>query len=199
MKAIRHPVLALSPSKRALVFVAALIFGFVLWYALQRLDAPLIGPKSQWGIVSLQMAHTPERSQEIIEAWDKSARDNAQSGLLLDFLFPICYSTALTVVCFWAASLFRERGYRKTGWLATVVAWAQWPAAVFDYMENIALWIQLRGTIADPWPGIAFFCATLKFLLVAAALCVLVAALVVWIFRFRAERGPAPIIAPPSP
>ena len=78
--------------------------------------------------------------------------------------------TALTIVCFWAAALFRERGYRKTGWLASLVAWAQWPAAVFDYVENIALWGELRGTIADPWPRIAFFCATIKFALVAAAL-----------------------------
>ena len=142
MKAIRHPVLALSPAKRALVFVAALVFGFVLWYALQRLDAPLVRPESPWGIVSLQLAHTVEASQEIIGSWDKAARDNAQSGLLLDFLFPVCYSTALTIVCFWAAALFRERGYWKTGWLASLVAWAQWPAAAFDYVENIALWVR---------------------------------------------------------
>lgn len=193
MQAIRHPVLALSPTKRALAFVAALVFGFVLWYALQRLNAPLVGPESHWGIVSLQLAHTAERSQEIIGSWGTAARDNAQSGLLLDFLFPLCYSTALTIVCFWATALFRERGYWKTGWLASLVAWAQWPAAAFDYVENIALWVQLRGTVADPWPRIAFYCATIKFLLVAAALGVLVAALIVWILRLRSRPAlPSP-------
>jgi hypothetical protein len=195
MHAIRHPVLALSPAKRALLFTAAIVFGFVLWYALQTMNTQLVNPKSPHGIVSLQLARTTEASQEIIGSWDKAARDNAQSGLLLDFLFPVCYSTALTVVCFWAAMLFRERGYWKTGLLAALIAWAQWPAAAFDYVENIALWVQLRGTIADPWPAIAFYCATIKFLLVAAALCVLVAALVIWIFRFRAR--PAPV--PPAP
>ncbi|HUE15696.1 MAG TPA: hypothetical protein VMR25_16125 [Planctomycetaceae bacterium] len=195
MKAIRHPVLALSPAKRALVFVAAIVFGFVLWYALQSLDAPLVRPESPWGIVSLQFAHTAERSQEIIGSWDNAARNNAQSGLLLDFLFPVCYSTALAIVCFWAATLFRERGFRKTAWLVSLVAWAQWPAAAFDYVENIALWVQLRGTVADPWPRIAFYCATIKFLLVAAALCVLVAALIVWIFRVR-SRPPLPLPLP---
>jgi hypothetical protein len=197
MKAIRHPVLGLSSTKRAFVFVAALVFGFVLWYALQSLNAPLVRPQSQWGIVSLQLAHTSERSQEIISAWDAGARNSAQSGLLLDFLFPICYSTALTIVCFWAAALFRERGYRKTGWLASLVAWAQWPAALFDYVENIALWVELRGTIADPWPRIAFFCATIKFALVAAALFVLVAALVILVFRFRVIPSSTPIMTPP--
>jgi hypothetical protein len=198
MKPIRHPVLRLTPAKRALVFVAALVFGFVLWYALQTLNTSLVNPKSPMGIVSLQFAHTPDRSQEIIGSWDKSARDSAQSGLLLDFLFPVCYSTALTIACFWAVALFRERGYRKTGWLAAVVAWAQWPAAVFDYIENVALWVQVRGTMADPWPGIAFVCASMKFFLVAAALVVLIAALVVWIFRFRVAAAPTPAVAPPA-
>jgi hypothetical protein len=198
MKPIRHPVLGLTPTKRAFVFVAALVFGFVLWYALQTLDAALANPKSPRGIVSLQFAYTTERSQEVIGSWDKSARDSAQSGLLLDFLFPICYSTALTIVCFWAAALFRERGYRKTGVFAAVIAWAQWPAALFDYIENIALWVELRGTIADPWPRIAFVCASMKFFLVGAALCVLIAALIIWIFRFRASAATTPAIAPPS-
>jgi hypothetical protein len=198
MKPIRHPVLGLSPTKRALVFAAALVFGFVLWYALQTLNAALVNPKSPWGIVSLQLAHTPEHSQEIIGSWDQSARDSAQSGLLLDFLFPVCYSTALTIACFWAVALFRERGYRKTGWLAATIAWAQWPAAVFDYIENIALWVEVRGTIAQPWPQIAYVCASIKFLLVGAALCALIAALVVWIFRFRATAAPAPAVVPPA-
>lgn len=198
MKPIRHPVLGLTPTKRALVFVAALVFGFVLWYALQTLNATLVNPKSNWGIVSLQFAQTPERSQEVIGSWDKSARDSAQSALLLDFLFPVCYSTALTIVCFWAVTLFRERGYRKTSWLAVVIAWAQWPAGIINYIENIALWVELRGTIADPWPRIAFVCALIKILLVLAALCVLVAALVVWIFRFRASTAPPPAVAPSS-
>jgi hypothetical protein len=197
MKPIRHPVLGLTPAKRALVFVASLLFGFVLWYALRTLDAALANPKSS-GIVSLQFAYTAERSQEIIGSWDKTARDSAQSGLLLDFLFPVCYSTALTIACFWAVTLFRERGYRKTARLAAVIAWSQWPAAVFDYMENVALWVQLRGTIADPWPRIAFVCATLKFFLVAAALVILIAALVVWIFRFRAIDAPTAAVAPPQ-
>jgi hypothetical protein len=195
MKPIRHPVLGLTPTKRALVFVAALVFGFVLWYALQTLNTSLVNPKSPMGIVSLQFAQTPDRSQEIIDSWNQTARDSAQSGLLLDFLFPVCYSTALTVVCFWAAALFRERGYRKTGWLATVIAWAQWPAAVFDYIENIALWVEVRGTVADPWPKIAYVCAWMKFSLVAAALCLLLAALIFWIFRLRASAAPVP--APP--
>ncbi len=199
MKAFRHPVLALSGTKRGLLFVGAFVLMCIFWYALQRLDVLLETPAAHWGIVSLELAGTPERSREIIESWNVAARDNAQSGLLLDFLFPLCYSTTLTIACFWAAGLFRDRGYRKTGWLAGTAAWAQWPAAAFDYVENCALWMELRGSIQDPWPRLARTCASIKFLLVALGLCTVISAAVIWILRRRAcpPTDPGSAAAPP--
>lgn len=186
MRALQHPVLRLSGPKRLLIFLGALVLTFVEWYALQTLDVPLETPQARWGIISLELSHTVERSQEILDSWNLAARDNAQSGLLLDFLFPACYSTVTTIACFWAAALFHERGFRKTRWLTVIIAWLQWPAAAFDYVENIALWVQLRGTVADPWPRIASTCALIKFLLIAAGLGVLIAAAAVWVLRRRA-------------
>jgi len=193
MKPIRHPVLGLSPTKRGLVFAGSFVLSLVLWYALKTLDIPLQTPSARWGIVSLQFAHTVERSREIIDSWNLVARDNAQSGLLLDFIFPLCYSTALTIGCFWAASLFRERGFRKTGWAAFIIAWAQWPAAAFDYVENIALWIQVRGSIVDPWPEVAYVCASMKFLLSGLGVATLLGAVVIWALRRRARLAVPPV------
>jgi hypothetical protein len=138
-------------------------------------------------MVSFEFAKTAERSAKILESWNVTARNSAHASLLLDCLFPVCYSTMLTIACFWAARLFRERGYTKSGWLATAIAWAQWPAAACDYVENFALWMQLRGSVNDPWPGVAFTCASIKFLLIAAALCILVAAIATWVLRRRAR------------
>jgi hypothetical protein len=152
----------------------------------KSLDAPLVTPAASWGILSFEMARTVERSNAILESWNVTARQNAQSSLLLDFLFAICYSTTLTIGCFWAAGLLAERGFRKTKWLATVVAWAQWPAAGLNYVENVALWVQLSRGAADPWPRIAFYAATIKYVLIAAGLGVWLAAIVVWILRRRA-------------
>jgi hypothetical protein len=195
MKPLRHPIEVLSRPKRAGLFGVTLLVGFVLWYALQRLNLPLKTPEASWGIASLEFSGTVESSQEIVNSWNLTARENAKSGLLLDLLFPLCYSTMMTIACFWAASLFRERGFRKTAWLATVIAWLQWPAAVCDYVENIALWIQLRGPIQDPWPAIARDSATIKFALAAAGLCVVVGAAVILVLRRRAQPAP---IAPPA-
>jgi hypothetical protein len=199
MKPLRHPIEVLTRAKRAILFAASLVIGFVLWYALQQLDVPLETREARWGIVSLELSGTLERSQEIVDSWKGTALDNARSGLLLDFIFPLCYSTVLTIACFWAASVFRERGFRKTAWLATAIAWLQWPAAVCDYVENIALWIQLRGPIQDPWPAIARDSATIKFALVAVALCVVVAAAVILVLRRRAHPAPILPTAPEAP
>ncbi|HEV3300897.1 MAG TPA: hypothetical protein VG055_14705 [Planctomycetaceae bacterium] len=192
MKPLRHPIQVLSRAKRAGLLGVTLLVGFVLWYALQRLNLPLKTPEASWGIASLEFSDTVESSQEIVNSWNLTARENAKSGLLLDFLFPLCYSTVITIACFWAASLFRERGFRKTAWLATVIAWLQWPAAVCDYVDNIALWIQLRGPIQDPWPAIARDSATIKFALVAAGLCVVVGAAVILVLRRRVQPAPIP-------
>ncbi|HXY36960.1 MAG TPA: hypothetical protein VEI07_22220 [Planctomycetaceae bacterium] len=201
MKPLRHPILELSRPKRVALFGVAFLIGFVLWYALQQLDVPLQTREARWGIVSLELSGTVERSQEIIDSWKGTALDNARSGLLLDFIFPLCYSTVMTIACFWAASLFRDRGFRKTAWLATVIAWLQWPAAACDYLENIALWIQIRGPIQDPWPAIGRDSAIIKFTLVAIGLCCVVGALVILVLRRRARLAPvpAPITKPAMP
>jgi hypothetical protein len=203
MKPLRHPIETLTRAKRAILFAVSLVIGFVLWYALQQLDVPLETREARWGIVSLELSGTVERSQEIIDSWKGTALDNARSGLLLDFIFPLCYSTVMTIACFWAAGLFRERGFRKTAWLATIVAWLQWPAAACDYLENIALWIQLRGPIQDPWPAIGRNSAIIKFALIAVGLCVIIGAVVTLALRRRAKPAavtPAqPAARPPLP
>jgi hypothetical protein len=198
MKALKHPIQTLSRGKQAALLITAFVLGFVLWYALQRLDVPLQTPEARWGIVSLEVSGTVDRSQEIVNSWNVTARDNAQSGLLLDFIFPLCYSTAMTIACFWAASLFRERGFRKASWVATGIAWLQWPAALCDYVENIAMWMQLRGPIQDPWPGIARDSALMKFALIAAGLCVVAAAAIIFLMRRRAHVPAAPAVLQPT-
>ncbi len=195
MKPLRHPTQVLTRAKRAVLFGASLVIGFVLWYALKQLGLPLETPEAPWGIVSLELSGTVEGSEKIINSWNVTARNNAQSGLLLDFIFPLCYSTVMTIACFWAASVFHERGFRKTAWLAAGVAWLQWPAAVCDYVENIALWMQLRGPIQDPWPAIGRDSALIKFSLVAVGLCVVLGAAIVLVLRRRAQ--PAMVSPPP--
>jgi hypothetical protein len=186
MKLIRHPLMAPSPAKRLMIFAGSTVLALVLLSALRSLNVTLQTAVAPWGILSFEFAGTVEQSREIIQSWNVAARASAQSSLLLDFVFPLCYSTSLALATFWAAGLFAERGFRKTGWLSSIVAWLQWPAALLDYVENVALLVQLRGSINDPWPGIAYYCASIKFLLIVAAFAVIIAAVIVWALRRRA-------------
>jgi hypothetical protein len=54
--------------------------------------------------------------------------------------------------------------------LGTLPAWGAWLAAVLDGVENLALWRLLSGSITEPWPGIAWGCALVKFVLVGCGL-----------------------------
>jgi hypothetical protein len=191
MKALSHPLLRLSRVKRIVLFLVAAVLTFVLLTAIRTLDAQLWTPAAGWGMLSFQFAKTPERSTEIIKSWDLAAQKNAESSLLLNFLFPLCYSTMLTLGCLWASRLFHERGFHKTGFLSTTIAWAQWPAAVCDLLENVALWVQLNQTAGtDPWPKIAYFCALIKFAAVLTGLGILAAALLTSVLRRRAVVTP---------
>ena len=90
-------------------------------------------------------------------------------SLGLDYLFMVAYSTTIALGCLWAADAFRARlpGLAAAGpWLA----WGQWVAGLCDAVENVALTVMLLGGVADPWPGLAWWCATPKFVLIVAGL-----------------------------
>src|ERR1700733_3102856 len=97
MKFLRHPIPAISPTKRLLIFVSGLVLTFVILYAIKLLNVPLENAVAGWGILSLEASGSVERSKAIIESWSGSALSNAQSCVLLDFLFAVCYSTTLTI------------------------------------------------------------------------------------------------------
>ena len=82
----------------------------------------------------------------------------------VDFLFPAVYSTLMTLACLMASSTLAAAGWPLAR-LGKTLAWAQWAAALFDYIENISLVVLIFGPVAAPWPQIAAVCALIKFTL----------------------------------
>jgi hypothetical protein len=76
------------------------------------------------------------------------------------------YATALSL----GILLAEER--RKGIWpaLGKSLGWGAFAAALFDATENIALFTILSGTVAAPFPQIAFWCASVKFALILLGL-----------------------------
>ena len=64
-------------------------------------------------------------------------------------------------------------GREKIKWYYNLTAWLGWgafAAALFDMIENYGLWRVLTGSVDPMFPQIAAFCATIKFILLAAGL-----------------------------
>ncbi|MBI3694379.1 MAG: hypothetical protein HY238_06025 [Acidobacteria bacterium] len=127
--------------------------------------------------MSLELAFTPERAGRMIASWGP-AQDAAIRLQAQDDIWLFVYSTTLALACVMAAGRF-----------AGLVAWAQWLAGLFDFLENRAIARMLAGTVAAPWPQVAGACASLKFLLVLGGLLYLVWRLGDALTRVRRLRG----------
>lgn len=155
---IPHPLHFLPTSLRKPVFWFSLgltaacvaIFGIFL-------DPPLKTDVSA-GIVSFELARSPQTAAGMVESWDSRARLFAAFGLGFDFLFMPLYATALS------AGLLLAAARLKGNWraLANLLGWSAYLAIIFDAIENIALFSVLAGEI-DSNPQIAFWCASIKF------------------------------------
>ena len=161
-----HP-LDFLPSHRRLrlfwLFLALTVAGFAVF---QLLDQPLRTPAAPAGIVSFELAGTPEKTQAMLTSWDISARLNNAFGLGFDFLFMPVYATALSL------GVLLARNRRPGIWLplGNLLGWGAYLATQFDAAENLALFASLQGQWQTPMPQIAAGCATLKFALILLGL-----------------------------
>ncbi len=174
---MKGPLEFLPARTRRPLFLALLIWTLALFAVMQVLNQPLLTPKAPSGIVSLELAGTPERAGSIVLSWSSPApastpyRPNlalllASFGLGLDYLFMPSY--ALSIALGAALVTGRHRGV-----FAVLGPWAGWgglAAALFDATENIALFMILKGDFASSWPAVAFWCASLKFALILAGI-----------------------------
>ena len=156
-----------------------LFFGLTLAFfaVFSWLDQPLRTPAAPSGIVSYELAGSPEAANAMLASWDESARLSAAFGLGFDFLFMPVYATALGL------SVLIAAGRRQGGdWsaLGKVLGWGAYLATVFDTVENLSLFhILLHGAVS-PMPQLAFWCALVKFALLLAGI---VYAMLGWLFR----------------
>ena len=160
-----HPV-ALLDNTLFWPLLATTLFVMVLF---QFLDRPLRTPAAPWGVVSFELAGSVEKAGSMIDSWDDRARLSAALGLGLDYLFMLLYATTIAIACLWSAGVYDSLGWGLAG-LGGLMAWGVWLAALLDGIENYSLWQLLKGPVSDPWPGVARWCASIKFTLIAISM-----------------------------
>ena len=191
-----HPLEFIPGEYRKRIFFALLFLTLILFGIFRILDAPLQTPAAPNGIVSFELAHTPSKAQSIIDVWTGRTiiyTDGEQSnavttlpgepflyeavpvvhaafGLGLDYLFMPMYAFALACGTLLATS-------KHAGWLKSfgaVAGYGAFVAAVLDAVENYALFQVLLGKVVSPYPEVAFYCASIKFILLIFGLVIAV-------------------------
>lgn len=163
---MHHPLEFVPQNLRKPMFYIFLALTVLIFGVFRPLDHPLRTDASPNGIVSFELAGNPNTSQAIIDSWDAHAWLYASFGLGFDYLFMPVYALALSL-----GLLLAMNG--RTGWYVSVAAWLGWGALAapfFDAVENFALWKELTVGVFSPYPQLAAFCATVKFILLILGL-----------------------------
>ena len=191
-----HPLHSIPRASRKRFFFICLALTLVLYVVFGILDAPLRSEAAPMGIVSFELAGTPQAAREITDSWKQMSlllsatadRPNpyivntpyvfAAFGLGLDYLFMPVYALALAFGTLLAAQ-------KHTGWiqpLAAAAGYGAFAAVLFDAVENYALLRVLLGAVESGYPALASFCAIVKFGLIGFGI---LAALAGWLLPDR--------------
>lgn len=176
---MQHPLEIIPDEYRKRIFLTLLALTLILFAVFRVLDQPLRTPVAPNGIVSFEFAGNAQTARAITDSWKQmslllssvAGRPNPDIvnvpyvfvafGLGIDYLFMPIYSFALAF-----GTLFAMR--RHAGWfrsLGAVAGYGAFGAALFDGVENYALFQILLNKIYSPYPEIAYYCASLKFVL----------------------------------
>ena len=162
----RHPLEMLLPTRGARMAAVAVFAIATVWvsWIMQRLVRGI-----EPGIVSFELAATPERARTIVEQWGISGEARMLAQIGLDNWWLALYSTTLAILCVMVAARTRKHS-AAWGDLGRWLAWGMWIAAAFDRIENFALVRSIDHGPTWPLTITAAVCAVLKFALIAAGL-----------------------------
>jgi hypothetical protein len=157
----------------------------VLLALMAVLGHPLRGGAAPSGIVSLQLAASPEVAAAILDSWAHVPRARLLWAHGLDLLLPVAYAVTIGM----GASILAAAS-RAAAPSATIAAGSALVAAVADQVENVAMWVTiLRGPGWDSvLPTLA--AATVKFAGLALAIGALTSSVIIR-RRSRADAGAA--------
>src|SRR5688500_14446968 len=182
------PSIAQSP-RRGLIVLGLL----VATLAVGALALPALDDMGDVGILEFELARTSEQASEYYGELGEEGRDAAEDSLYLDYPYLILYGLFYAAACLVVAARAAERGMTRLARLGRPLMWGSLAGAACDAAENLALLRVLDGHTDQPWPGLAFTFAAVKFLLLTAATLYIVVGL---FLTWRASREPS---GAPSP
>ncbi|MEM9728338.1 MAG: hypothetical protein AAF997_07120 [Myxococcota bacterium] len=125
------------------------------------LDVPLEGPAAPYGIVSFELAGTPNRALAMLVEWrTNQAIGHAKLILIVDYLYMLIYGGFFVLLSLWLGAHRGDHVWHLRAARASVLAVA------FDVLEtSVLLFEVLRFSSPSPYPQLAAAFATAKFAL----------------------------------
>lgn len=160
-----HPFSSLSSKNLKRTFWTLFLINAFVMVVLNVIGSPLTTKAAPYGIISYEFAGNVQKAEQILESWDINAKLHTALSLGFDYVFLLTYSTTIGIACVWTARILHDSTW-PLAHIGIPLAWGQWLAAVLDVIENSALIFMLFGSLVDPWPQIAYWCALFKFLFV---------------------------------
>jgi len=158
---------------------------FILTLGAGALALPSLGRMDLRGvsILDIELMRTSENATQQVALLGSSGVDAAQMSIYLDFPFLVLYALALSAACAVLAARAADRGATALAAAGRLMVWAAPVAAALDAVENVALLRVLGGQTGQPWPGIAYGFASVKFVLLAVVIVYLVVGLLLTLGR----------------
>ena len=136
-------------------------------------------------ILDVEFMRTSDKAAELIARLGPSGVDATQMAIYLDFAYLVLYAVVFSAACAVLAARAADRGLASLAAAGRAIAWLAPVAAALDAVENVALLQVFGGSVDQPWPGIAFGFAMVKFLLLAVVILYLVVGLAITLRRRR--------------
>ena len=161
------PFTSLSKNEELRLTLALLFVVMMCIIGLQYLDQFLINDTCTGGIISFELARDLETAGSYLNSWGEKGKIAVSLGLGIDFLFPIAYATFLAILIHKLNfALWFKKSFFNVG---NLLIWCLFLAAVFDYVENIALINLVLGDMKQFWVSISFYFALSKFCVIFAS------------------------------
>jgi hypothetical protein len=175
---IAHPFQLIPPAVQRWAVRVSLALTIVLAAYMTWLGWPLMNDTAPQGLISLTLARTPVRANQILQSWqavpDSPALDSLHSfvkpgppsktdaafrTVLVDYGFLLSYAILISIASLWAGGIW-----------GIAFAWLIWVSALFDAVENTLLLRILTEGAHSPLPENIFACSIANLGIAFAAL-----------------------------
>ncbi|MCA9639227.1 MAG: hypothetical protein H6718_21470 [Polyangiaceae bacterium] len=162
-----YPFHDLDRRQRGQRFLLWVLIHTVIMLGIGSANARLVTEAAPGHIVSLELAGTLEQARAILASWDREQQLFAVFGIGADYLYIFVYGTLLAAGAAWGALVFKQGLLSNVG---VFLSRAMIVAGLADAVENYAMLQLFWGEQSQGWVSLAYYCASLKFLIVISAI-----------------------------